>query len=68
LPNFLIHEENYTIWPPLFFLMKLLISKCWSNNEMVFEAVNEIINMHANYQFATRTSEQAKKYIEKNLN
>jgi len=39
----------------------------WSNNEMVLEAVKEIIDVHGNYKFATRTSEQAKEYIKKNL-
>jgi HEAT repeat protein len=39
----------------------------WSNNELVLEAVNEIIEVHGNYKFAARTSEQAKNYIKKNL-
>ena len=39
----------------------------WSNKELVLEAVKEIINVHGNYKFATRTSEQAKEYIKKNL-
>ena len=39
----------------------------WSNNELVLEAVKEIIKVHGNYKFATRTPEQAEDYIQKNL-
>lgn len=39
----------------------------WSNKDLVSEAVDEIIKVHGNYKFATRTPEQAKEYIKKNL-
>lgn len=39
----------------------------WSNKELVLEAVNEIVTVHENYKFATRTPEQARNYIKKNL-
>lgn len=39
----------------------------WSNKEMVLDAKKEIIEVHGNYKFATRTSEQAKEYIKENL-
>jgi hypothetical protein len=39
----------------------------WSNKELVLEALKEIIKVHGNYKFATRTPEQAKRYIKKNL-
>lgn len=39
----------------------------WSNNEMLLEAAKEIIKVHGNYKFATKTPEQAREYIKNNL-
>ncbi|ADZ10473.1 HEAT domain containing protein [Methanobacterium lacus] len=39
----------------------------WSNKGLVLEAFKEIVEVHENYKFATRTPEQAKNYIKKNL-
>lgn len=39
----------------------------WTNTEMVLKAVKEIIKVHGNYKFASRTPEQANNYIKKNL-
>ncbi len=39
----------------------------WTNRELVFDASNEIINVHKRYKFAARTPEDANEYIAKHL-
>lgn len=39
----------------------------WENQEMVQEALQEIINVHKRYKFAAKSPEEALKYIEENF-
>jgi HEAT repeat protein len=39
----------------------------WENQEMVREALQEIINVHKRYKFAAKSPEEARKYIDENL-
>ena len=42
--------------------------KTWENKELVAKALEEIVDVHYRYRnFAIKTQEQAKKYIEENF-